>query len=100
MNKKPSSTPPPPMPLRLFYPKISSEELRGATSGFSSDSVIGSGKFGTVYKGVLGPGEIIVAVKVLDLQQHGAPKCFMAECRALRYIRHRNLVRALKLAQL
>nr|XP_027118479.1 receptor kinase-like protein Xa21 [Coffea arabica] len=33
-----------------------------------------------------------VAVKVLDLQKNGASKSFKAECKALRNIRHRNLV--------
>jgi len=38
---------------------------------------------------------MIVAVKVLNLQQKGASKSFMAECNALRNIRHRNLVKIL-----
>ncbi|XP_020080255.1 probable LRR receptor-like serine/threonine-protein kinase At3g47570 [Ananas comosus] len=37
----------------------------------------------------------IVAVKVLNLQQHGAFRSFMSECEALRSIRHRNLVKIL-----
>ncbi|XP_042035484.1 putative receptor-like protein kinase At3g47110 [Salvia splendens] len=35
----------------------------------------------------------IVAFKVLNLDVRGASKTFMAECRALGYIRHRNLVK-------
>ncbi|KAM7462651.1 hypothetical protein LguiA_030772 [Lonicera macranthoides] len=35
----------------------------------------------------------MVAVKVLNLQREGASKSFMAECKALRNIRHRNLVK-------
>ncbi|CAL5426845.1 unnamed protein product [Camellia sinensis] len=82
--------------LGPFYPKISYAELCNATSGFSSDNVIGSGNFGTVYKGTLGLGdETVVAVKVLNLQQRGASKSFMAECQALRNVRHRNLVKVL-----
>uniref|UniRef100_A0A6I9QLK8 Probable LRR receptor-like serine/threonine-protein kinase At3g47570 n=2 Tax=Elaeis guineensis var. tenera TaxID=51953 RepID=A0A6I9QLK8_ELAGV len=37
--------------------------------------------------------ERIVAVKVLNLQRYGACRSFMAECKALRNIRHRNLVK-------
>nr|XP_027118493.1 receptor kinase-like protein Xa21 [Coffea arabica] len=61
--------------------------------GFSPDNLIGSGNFGAVYKGRLGKyGNKLVAVKVLDLQKNGASKSFKAECKALRNIRHRNLV--------
>uniref|UniRef100_A0A2N9HN18 non-specific serine/threonine protein kinase n=1 Tax=Fagus sylvatica TaxID=28930 RepID=A0A2N9HN18_FAGSY len=39
--------------------------------------------------------EMIIAVKVLNLQQKGASKSFIAECNVLRNIRHRNLVKTL-----
>nr|XP_027082506.1 receptor kinase-like protein Xa21 [Coffea arabica] len=74
--------------LRLSY-----HELLHATSGFSPENLIGSGNFGSVYKGRLEKhGNKLVAVKVLDLQKNGASKSFKAECKALRNIRHRNLV--------
>ncbi|XP_077242015.1 putative receptor-like protein kinase At3g47110 [Tasmannia lanceolata] len=72
---------------------VSYMELFKATSGFISENLIGVGSYGTVYKGILGGEENIVAVKVLNLQLRGASKSFMAECRALRNIRHRNLVK-------
>ncbi|XP_057990696.1 probable LRR receptor-like serine/threonine-protein kinase At3g47570 [Hevea brasiliensis] len=76
--------------------RISYKELFQATQGFSSENLIGQGSFGSVYRGSLDlQGERIVAVKVLNLQQHGASNCFIAECRALRNIRHRNLVKIL-----
>ncbi|XP_065625275.1 probable LRR receptor-like serine/threonine-protein kinase At3g47570 isoform X2 [Quercus suber] len=53
------------------------------------------GSFGSVYKGILDQGRNMVAVKVLNLSRHGASKSFMAECEALRHIRHRNLVKVL-----
>ncbi|CAI9108836.1 OLC1v1008532C1 [Oldenlandia corymbosa var. corymbosa] len=75
---------------------ISYHELHQATRGFSSDNLVGSGSFGSVYKGTLQlQGESLVAVKVLDLQKDGASKSFLAECLALRNIRHRNLVKIL-----
>jgi len=54
-----------------------------------------SGSFGNVYRGTLGPDGKIVAIKVLNLQQKGAFKGFLAECKALSSIRHRNLVKIL-----
>ncbi|XP_030968986.1 putative receptor-like protein kinase At3g47110 [Quercus lobata] len=77
------------------YQKISYKELRNATDGFSLKNLIGTGNFGSVYKGKLGLDETIVAVKVLNCQKQGASKSFIAECEALRNIRHRNLVKIL-----
>ncbi|CDP19835.1 unnamed protein product [Coffea canephora] len=73
--------------------QISYHELLRATSGFSSENLIGSGNFGSVFKGRLEKhGNMLVAVKVLNLQKNGASKSFKAECKALRNIRHRNLI--------
>ncbi|CAL5422736.1 unnamed protein product [Camellia sinensis] len=72
---------------------ISYGKLLKATNGFSSDNLIGTGSFGSVYKGILHPNEKTIAVKVLDQQNRGASRSFMAECKALRNIKHRNLVK-------
>ncbi|XP_077238724.1 uncharacterized protein LOC143879916 [Tasmannia lanceolata] len=77
------------------YLRVSYAELFKATDGFSSTNLIGTGSFGSVYKGILDDKETTVAVKVLNLQQQGALKSFMAECKALRNIRHRNLIKIL-----
>ncbi|KAB1220821.1 hypothetical protein CJ030_MR3G003321 [Morella rubra] len=74
---------------------ISYRSLLEATSGFSSANLIGAGSFGSVYKGILHPSERVVAIKVLNLHRQGASRSFMAECEALRNIRHRNLVKLL-----
>ncbi|CAN1838495.1 Probable LRR receptor-like serine/threonine-protein kinase At3g47570 [Linum perenne] len=76
--------------------QLSYQRLFKATDGFSSANQIGVGSFGSVYKGVLneiGEASINIAVKVFNLQRRGASKSFMAECEALRNIRHKNLVR-------
>ncbi|XP_020103201.1 receptor kinase-like protein Xa21 [Ananas comosus] len=77
--------------------RISYSELVKATDGFSATNLIGTGSYGSVYKGVLeGEGEDsvkVVAVKVLNLQTPGSLKSFTAECEAMKNLRHRNLVR-------
>jgi Leucine-rich repeat (LRR) protein len=79
-----------------FLLNVSYQSLLNATNGFSSTNLIGVGSFGSVYKGILDHGNIhTVAVKVLNLLRRGASKSFMAECEALRNIRHRNLVKVL-----
>ncbi|KAA8521187.1 hypothetical protein F0562_011846 [Nyssa sinensis] len=82
-------------PLGNQYPRLSYAELLQATNGFSPVNLIAEGRYSSVYKGILNNGEQEVAVKVLKLQQHGAKKCFMAECEALRNIRHRNIVKVI-----
>ncbi|KAF3330227.1 putative LRR receptor-like serine/threonine-protein kinase [Carex littledalei] len=81
-------------PLEGQLLNLSYAELEKATDDFSFDNLIGVGGYGSVFKGNLGSDEFI-AVKVLDLQQQGAFKSFMAECEALRNIRHRNLLKIL-----
>ncbi|XP_062165957.1 probable LRR receptor-like serine/threonine-protein kinase At3g47570 [Alnus glutinosa] len=72
---------------------ISYAELQASTNYFSVNNLIGSGSFGSVYKGVLSSNGAIVAVKVLNLQLQGASKSFIGECNALRSLRHRNLLK-------
>ncbi|XP_060674630.1 probable LRR receptor-like serine/threonine-protein kinase At3g47570 [Ziziphus jujuba] len=72
---------------------ISYSDLFQSTDGFSENNLIGSGSFGSIYKGVLSRDNKIVAIKVLNLQQQGASKSFLEECNALRSIRHRNLLK-------
>ncbi|KAJ7982657.1 putative Receptor-kinase [Quillaja saponaria] len=90
-KRKSSST----QPTIEQVPKVSYRMLHQATDGFSPNNLVGSGSFGSVYKGFLAQEEREVAVKVLHLQKKGASKSFIAECNALRNIRHRNLVKIL-----
>ncbi|KAJ9159049.1 hypothetical protein P3X46_024580 [Hevea brasiliensis] len=75
--------------------KLSYQSLLKATNGFSSDNLIGIGSFGSVYKGILDQQGMVVAIKVFNLRRRGASKSFIAECEALRNVRHRNLVKIL-----
>ncbi|KAF3435326.1 hypothetical protein FNV43_RR22413 [Rhamnella rubrinervis] len=71
------------------------EELSLATKNFSDKSLIGVGKFGEVYKGLLHDG-MIVAIK----KRHGAPSQeFVSEVHYLSAIHHRNLVTLLGYCQ-
>ncbi|TVU33104.1 hypothetical protein EJB05_24889, partial [Eragrostis curvula] len=58
--------------------KFSFTDLVRATDDFSSANLVGSGRYGSVYK-----------------DQIGAPKSFLTECEALKNTRHRNLVRVI-----
>ncbi|KAL2545496.1 putative LRR receptor-like serine/threonine-protein kinase [Forsythia ovata] len=75
------------------YPRISYAEIFQTTNGFSFENMIGEGRYGCVYKGALSHREQNVSIKVLKLQERGATKSFLAECEALRNLRHRNLVK-------
>ncbi|KAL5719776.1 non-specific serine/threonine protein kinase [Ranunculus cassubicifolius] len=76
------------------HKRVSFIDLHRSTNGFSSENLIGAGRYGFVYKGMQRQGELI-AVKVLNLMERGALKTFLAECEALRVIRHRNLLKIL-----
>ncbi|KAI4308549.1 hypothetical protein L6164_031608 [Bauhinia variegata] len=75
--------------------QVSYRRILEATGGLSPNNLIGVGSFGSVYKGTIDSEERVVAVKVLNLQQKEATKSFLAECNALKRIKHRNLVKVL-----
>ncbi|KAL7252550.1 hypothetical protein ACSBR1_007168 [Camellia fascicularis] len=80
---------------KVFRMRVSYQSLLKATNGFSHANLIGGGSFSSVYKGILEQDGPVVAVKVLNIQFRGACKSFIAECEALRCIKHRNLVKVL-----
>ncbi|CAM8907189.1 unnamed protein product [Rhodiola kirilowii] len=76
------------------YQRVTYAELFKATQGFTESNLIGTGNFGDVYLGIFdGNDRKLLAVKVLNLSKHGATKSFKTECKVLRRIRHRNLLR-------
>nr|XP_016476090.1 PREDICTED: probable LRR receptor-like serine/threonine-protein kinase At3g47570 [Nicotiana tabacum]XP_016476091.1 PREDICTED: probable LRR receptor-like serine/threonine-protein kinase At3g47570 [Nicotiana tabacum]XP_016476092.1 PREDICTED: probable LRR receptor-like serine/threonine-protein kinase At3g47570 [Nicotiana tabacum] len=72
--------------------RISYYELQRATQGFDGNTLLGSGSFGSVYKGTLADGMIVV-VKVFNVQMEGTFQTFDRECEILRNLRHRNLTK-------
>ncbi|KAJ1274713.1 hypothetical protein BS78_05G082600 [Paspalum vaginatum] len=74
------------------FPKVSYNDLARATNGFSTSNLIGRGRYSSVYRGELFQDGNVVAVKVFSLQTRGVQKSFIAECNALRNVRHRNIV--------
>ncbi|XP_051150550.1 putative leucine-rich repeat receptor-like serine/threonine-protein kinase At2g24130 isoform X2 [Andrographis paniculata] len=86
------------MSEEVKYPRISRRQLVEATEGFSSSSLVGSGRFGHVYKGVL-KDKTAIAVKVLDCVPSGGEtsisisESFKRECQILKRTRHRNLIK-------
>nr|AGT17283.1 kinase [Saccharum hybrid cultivar R570] len=75
------------------YERVSYHALANGTNGFSEANLLGKGSFGAVYKCTFADDETIAAVKVFNLQQPGSTRTFVAECEALRRVRHRCLVK-------
>ena len=77
--------------------KVSYADIVKGTNHFSPDNLVGMGRFGAVYKAVLDVAALPVAIKVFNLEQHGAVKSFCDECNVLKRIRHRNLINVITL---
>nr|AGT15943.1 hypothetical protein SHCRBa_010_J05_R_310 [Saccharum hybrid cultivar R570] len=75
------------------YGRVSYHALSNGTNGFSEANLLGKGSFGAVYKCTFEDEGTTAAVKVFNLEQHGSTRSFMAECEALRKVRHRCLIK-------
>ncbi|KAL8513151.1 hypothetical protein ACS0TY_019367 [Phlomoides rotata] len=74
--------------------RISYYEILRVTEHFNESNLLGTGSYGSVYRGILGDGKVI-AVKVFNQHSEAAFHSFDVECEVLRNIRHRNLTKVL-----
>ncbi|KAK8277685.1 hypothetical protein V6Z12_D10G288300 [Gossypium hirsutum] len=74
---------------------LSYRRILKATDEFSMRNLVGSGSFGSVYKGIFEESGVVIAVNVLNLLDHRSSRSFLVECETLKNIRHRNLVKVL-----
>ncbi|CAL4951573.1 unnamed protein product [Urochloa decumbens] len=83
-----------PPTIEEHHERVSYYTLANGTNGFSEANLLGKGSFGKVYKCMFqDEGTTIVAVKVFNLEQSRSIKSFVAECEALRRVRHRCLIK-------
>jgi Leucine-rich repeat (LRR) protein len=75
------------------YERVSYQALSNGTGGFSEANLLGQGSYGAVYKCTLHDQGITTAVKVFNIRQSGSIRSFVAECEALRRVRHRCLIK-------
>ncbi|OIW17856.1 hypothetical protein TanjilG_14102 [Lupinus angustifolius] len=71
--------------------KLTFADLLEATNGFHSDSIVGSGGFGVVYKAQLKDGSVVAIKKLIHVSGQGDRE-FTAEMETIGRIEHRNLV--------
>ncbi|KAM3264111.1 hypothetical protein P3L10_001105 [Capsicum annuum] len=79
----------------LSHKRFSYYETVKGTNNFEESNLIGKGSLGLVYKGTFTNGTV-VAMKVFNAQVQAAFNRFDLECKVLRNIRHRNLVKVIR----
>ncbi|CAN6195575.1 unnamed protein product [Urochloa humidicola] len=77
------------------YERVSYQALANGTDRFSEVNLLGQGSYGAVYKCTLHDNGITTAVKVFNIRQSGSTRSFVAECEALRRVRHRCLIKVI-----
>lgn len=75
--------------------RFSYKDLYKATKGFKDKQLLGSGGFGSVYRGTLPSSNVEVAVKKISHNSKQGMKEFVAEIASMGRLRHRNLVHLL-----
>jgi serine/threonine protein kinase len=74
--------------MKSEYKKVSYNDILRATNNFSLENLIGRGGFGSVYRASMKFENMpIVAVKVLNLEVHGASRSFLSECEVLKKVK-------------
>lgn len=73
--------------------RVTEEDLVAATANFSQQKIIGRGRFGMVYRGILSNGKVVAIKRVKSSPL--AKSHFLSELHILGQLRHRNLLRIL-----
>ncbi|KAK4729896.1 hypothetical protein R3W88_022884 [Solanum pinnatisectum] len=71
------------------------QKLSKATKGFSKDNLLGTGGFGSVYKGVFYDSPKTVAVKQINATSKQGEKEYLAEICTIGRLKHKNLLQLL-----
>lgn len=79
------------MQIEIDLMKWSYSKIQTATSNFSSDNLLGEGRYGAVYKGQLRVGQPIVVKVRKEANAQGCSE-FQSEVHALSMVRHVNVV--------
>ncbi|KAJ4905451.1 L-type lectin-domain containing receptor kinase IV.4 [Raphanus sativus] len=77
---------------RLGKNRMKFKDLYCATKGFNESDLLGSGGFGTVYRGVMPRTKKEIAVKRVSNKSHQGLKEFVSEVVSIGRMGHRNLV--------
>ncbi|TVU07411.1 hypothetical protein EJB05_47465, partial [Eragrostis curvula] len=77
--------------------KISYGDIAKATEWFPPLHRISSTRTGSVYVGRFKFDTDIVAIKVFNLNEHGAHESYFTECEVQRSVRHRNILKSMTL---
>ncbi|KAE8817938.1 putative LRR receptor-like serine/threonine-protein kinase [Hordeum vulgare] len=73
--------------------KYTFKELRASTNNFNSESVLGEGGYGIVYKGFLRDGSIVDVKRLKDYNAVGGEVQFQTEVEVISLAVHRNFLR-------
>ncbi|KAF8023318.1 hypothetical protein BT93_F0733 [Corymbia citriodora subsp. variegata] len=68
------------------------KELAKATRNFSKENLLGTGGFGSVYKGVLSDPPVEIAVKKISATSKQGERQYLAEICTIGRMRHKNIV--------
>ncbi|GJN16084.1 hypothetical protein PR202_gb03035 [Eleusine coracana subsp. coracana] len=74
--------------------KVTHVDIAKATNWFSPAHRISSTRTGSVYVGRFKFDSDIAAIKVFNLNEHGAHESYFTECEVQRSIRHRNILKS------
>uniref|UniRef100_A0A453A659 non-specific serine/threonine protein kinase n=1 Tax=Aegilops tauschii subsp. strangulata TaxID=200361 RepID=A0A453A659_AEGTS len=79
--------------LETLPKELTLDFLKKITNDFSTDYIKGSGAFGTIYKGILGDGEVIAVQRLEENSPVPREKIFTNEVKNIMVLEHKNIVK-------